>query len=374
VSILVLAFALMTAQPPAAPPDPMAQASAHLDAGRYVEAVTILKELAEKEPTDVVVMFNLALARTLAGQDREAIDGFRRVLTLKADLREAQVNLGQLLIKTAQYEDAIPLLEAATASKPDESKAHYLLGRALAGRQRWARAAAEMEKASELEPKNSDLKLELAGLFEKALQPDKAAAMYKLFEDDPAARERLGLLQLDKGEFVPAIQNLEAARAKAPTPGLLYALATAYLRNQQRDKATVVAQDLVALEPNNIEMRMFLGRLLRDQKKYDEAAKQFYAVTQAKADSGEAWNELTSMLILLKRYQPALAALERSKAINGETPAYHYFRAIMLDASMQIKPALESYKQFLAVSEGKYPDEEFKARQRVKVLGKAVNR
>jgi tetratricopeptide (TPR) repeat protein len=352
----------------------MAQASAHLDAGRYVEAVAILKELADKQPDDVVVMFNLALARTLAGQDLEAIDGFRRVLALKEDLHEAQVNLGQLLVKTGRDEEAIPLLESAVQAKPNESKPHYLLGRALSNRQRWARAAAEWERASELEPANSELKLELAAVYEKAQQPDKAAAMYKLFQDDPAARERLGLLQLNKGEFGPAIDNLEAARAKAPTPALLYALATAYLRNLQKDQATLVAADLVALEPDNTDMRMFLGRLLRDQKKYDEAAKHFHQVTKAKPDSGEAWNELTSMLILLKQYEPALAALERARTLNGETPAYHYFRATMLDASSQPKPALESYQRFLAVSEGKYPDEEFKARQRVKVLGKAVRR
>ena len=339
-----------------------------------MEAVAILKELADKEPTDVAVLFSLALARSLAGQDLEAIDGYRRVLALKEDLHEAQVNLGQLLIKKGRDDEAIPLLEAAVAGKPNESKPHYLLGRALAGRQKWARAAAEMEKASELEPDNSDLRLELAGLFEKAQQPEKAAAMYKLFQNDPAAMERLGLLQMDKGEFGLAIQSMEIARAKAPTAALLYALATAYLRNQQQDKATLVAADLVALEPDNTEMRMFLGRLLRDQKKYQEAATQFLAVAKAKPDSGEAWNELTSMLILLKQYEPALAALEKSKALNGETPAYHYFRAIMLDASNQPKPALESYKQFLAVSEGKFPDEEFKARQRVKVLGKVVNK
>ena len=198
--------------------------------------------------------------------------------------------------------------------------------------------------------------------------------MYKQFQDDPAALERLGMLQMNKGDFGQAIQNFEAARAKAPTPGLLYALATTYLRNQQPEKATEVALDLVALEPGNAEMRMFLGRLLRDQKRYDQAANQFLQVTKAKPDSGEAWNELTSMLILLKQYEPALAALEKSKSLNGETAAYHYFRAIMLDASKQPKPALESYKQFLAMSEGKYPDEEFKARQRVKVLGKAVNK
>lgn len=365
----------MVSQPPAAPPaDPMAQASAHLDAGRYAEAISILRELADQQPADVVVHFNLALARSLAGQDLEAIDGYRRVLALKEDIHEARVNLGQLLVKTGKDEEAIPLLEAAVAAKPDQSKAHYLLGRALAGRQRWVRAAAEFERASELEPGNSELRLELATVYERAQMPDKAAAMYKLFQDDPAARERLGLLQMDKGEFGAAIENLEAARAKAPTAALLYALATAYLRNQQMAKSTEVAAELVALEPANVEMRMFLGRLLRDQKNYAEAARHFLVVTKAAPESGAAWNELTSMLILLKQYEPALAALERAKALNGDMPAYHYFRATMLDATRQMEPALESYRQFLAVSGGKYPDEEFKARQRVKVLERAVRR
>jgi tetratricopeptide (TPR) repeat protein len=155
---------------------------------------------------------------------------------------------------------------------------------------------------------------------------------------------------------------------------LLYALATAYLRNKQPDKSTPLAEQVVAAEPNNIEMRMFYGRLLRDQKRYEDAAKQFYAVVKLKSDSGEAWNELTAMLVLMKQYEAALQGLEKAKSLNGETPAYHYFRATMLDAMHQQKPALESYQRFLAVSNGQFPDEEWKARQRIKVLERATGK
>jgi len=93
-----------------------------------------------------------------------------------------------------------------------------------------------------------------------------------------------------------------------------------------------------------------------------------------KPEAGDAWSELTAILILLKQYESGLAALEKSRSLNGETPAYHYFRATMLDAMNQPKPALESYQRFLAVSEGKFPDEEWKARQRAKLLERVVKR
>jgi hypothetical protein len=43
-------------------------------------------------------------------------------------------------------------------------------------------------------------------------------------------------------------------------------------------------------------------------------------------------------------------------------------RAITLDKMRQLKPALEAYEQFLAVSQGKHPDQEFQARQRVRII------
>jgi len=356
------------------PPDPMAQASAHLDAGRYAQAIEILKPLAAKDPKDVVTQFNLALAYTLSGQDALAIDGFRVVLSLKDDLYEGRLNLGQLLVKTAKYDEAIPLLRAACEQKPADAKPVFLLARAQAGKQDWAAAAPVFEKAIELDAKNTDAQLELASIYEKLKQNDKAAAIYARFPDDPAAQQRRGVLLLEAGDFPGAIESLEAARKKDPSTAVMYALATAYLRAHKPEQSVLVAEKIVAAERGNFDMRMFYGRLLRDAKRYSDAGPQFMAAVRLKPEAGDAWSELTAILILLKQYESGLAALEKSKALNGETPAYHFFRATMLDAMNQPKPALESYQRFLAVSGGKFPDEEWKARQRAKLLEKVVKR
>ena len=49
-------------------------------------------------------------------------------------------------------------------------------------------------------------------------------------------------------------------------------------------------------------------------------------------------------------------------------------RAIVLDKIKQYKPALESYQRFLEISQGQSPDEEFKARQRVRIIQKELSK
>jgi len=51
-----------------------------------------------------------------------------------------------------------------------------------------------------------------------------------------------------------------------------------------------------------------------------------------------------------------------------ETPWSAFLRAISLDKLGVVEPALESYKRFLAFDSSPFPDQQFQARQRIKVL------
>ena len=59
-------------------------------------------------------------------------------------------------------------------------------------------------------------------------------------------------------------------------------------------------------------------------------------------------------------YPDALAALDRLAALHAEKPGHVYFRAIVLDKTRDLKPALESYQRFLTMSNGQNPNEEFR--------------
>ncbi|MCS7042498.1 MAG: tetratricopeptide repeat protein [Bryobacteraceae bacterium] len=368
---VLLLVAWLWAQAPAAPP---AEALRLIEEGRAAEAIPLLEEAARKEPASAPVHFHLGYALSLAGQDERAIAAFRRVLELDPGLRAAKLNLAHLLVKAGRPAEARPLLEQCLEQQPDDAKAAFLLGRALADTGQWREAVQAFAKAAQNDPEDRDLAFALAHACERAGERARAAEIYARFPEDPAALERLGALELEAGNHEAAIRHLEAARQKSPTPAVLFALATAYLRNRQPEQAAAAAAALASAEPANADVRLFYGRILRDQKKYSEAAGQFEAATRLRPGSGEAWNEFTAMLMLLRRYDAALQALERARQINGDTPAYDYFRATMLDAMNQPKAALESYRKFLAASNGAHPEEEFKARQRVRILEKAAGR
>jgi tetratricopeptide (TPR) repeat protein len=342
------------------------------------------------------------------GKDAEAIPEYKKALEMKPDLYQAELNLGISLLREKQGANAVPYLTAAVAQKPKEFRPNsYLaaallasgefvkaeqayqtaleidpkspdaelgLAHALAKQNRIAEAAPHFQKAAGMNPNYRDGLLELASAYEAQKQAAEAIAIYQQFPDDPGAQERLGELLLASGQPADAIAHFQAAIAKSPTVANRAALATAYIKNKEPDKALPVVDQILAADPNDFELRMLHGRILRDQRKFPEAAQDFFRATKIQQDSAEAWSELASVLVIAEDYPAALGALDRLAALHAEKPGHIYFRAIVLDKIHQQKPALESYQRFLAMSNGQNPDEEFKARQRIRILERELRR
>ncbi len=379
-----------------------------LDEKRYQEAVDSFNNAIAAEPRDFSLHFNLALAYSLLGKDAEAIPEYKKVLELKPELYQAELNLGISLLRQKQAAEAVPYLSAAVTAKPKEYRPNYYLAAALLGagefakaepvytaaleldpkspdaelglahvlakQNRLAGAAPHFKKAAELNPSYRDDLLELGSLYEAQHQPAEAIAIYQQFPENPGAQERLGELLLSSGQPADAIPYFEAAIAKSPTVANRAALAAAYLKNKQADKAKPVVEQILAAEPNNFEIRMLHGRIIRDQRQFPQAAQEFFRATKVKPESPEAWSELAGALVMAEDFASALGALDRLAALNALKPGHVYLRAIVLDKIKQQKPALESYEKFLSMSNGQNPDEEFKARQRVRILQREISK
>ena len=113
---------------------------------------------------------------------------------------------------------------------------------------------------------------------------------------------------------------------------------------------------------------MMYARALRDGKQLSAAATQFSEAVKLKPGSAQAWSELASVLYLMGRYPPSLEAFDRARQLGEDTPGNWFLRANILDKLKQLKPALEAYQRFLSISQGKNPDQEFQARQRVRII------
>ncbi len=388
--------------------DPSAEGLKALEAGKYEEALAHFSKATEADPKDYGAQFHLGLALTMLGRDAEAVARYKTVLELKPGLYEAELNLGIVLLRERQPRDALVHLQAAADQKPKEYRPAFYLAEAHFAEGNWEKAeqayrlAADLDgksaaaqlglarsrlklgrlgeaaenyrRAAEIDGSLKNYQLELAEAYEKQGQREEAIALYAQFPEDAGARERMGELLLEAGKPGEAIPHLEWAVAKSPTPANRVALASAHLRAGHADRAQPLIEQALAAESQNAELRMMYGRVLRDQRKFGPAAAEFAKVASLKPDFVEAWNELAGMLILLEQHPQALAALDRLKALGQETPAHHYFRAIILDKMGQPEPALASYEKFLSLSQGRHPDEEFKARQRARILKKELSR
>ncbi|MBC7927463.1 MAG: tetratricopeptide repeat protein [Bryobacteraceae bacterium] len=394
-AVAVLALLLLqTGQPNAA-----ANGLKALEEQRWDAAIASFSQAVSEDPKNFVLRFNLAFGYSMAGQTDSAVREYRTVLDLKPGLYEAQLNLGMLLFQLKQPQEAATLLEQAALQKPQEfrpvqyaGEAHLLAGnypqaivsfrksldlqpQAVDATLGLARALAKDGKLTEAEPlfrkasvASPEVRLELATLLEAAGKNAEAAEIYLSVPDNIAAQERAGELLLESGKAEAAIPGLETAVQKSPTAANRFALGMAYNVTKKYEKAEPLFAAALQAEPANAALRMAYARVLRQQRKYAPAAQEFARVTQANPKSSEAWSDLAGVLVLLDNYPQALHALDRVRGLGTENPGHFYLRAIILDRGKVMDGALESYEKFLSLSQGKYPDEEFKARQRIRII------
>jgi tetratricopeptide (TPR) repeat protein len=388
-------------------PDFLAEGLKALDAGNSDAAVESFTKAVAADPADYSAHFNLALAYSTAGKDAQAIPEYKKTLELRPGLYEAQINLSMSLLNANDPAAAIPFLKAAGEQKPKEFRPVYYLGTALLETKQLAEAIAEFEKAAEMDAASAGAELglgqalarqghrneaephyrkadnldhsyhtfllELATLYEDHGELPQALDIYREFPDDPGAQERAGVLLLQTGQSAAAIGTLEPVVAKSPTPANQIALAQAYVKQKQLAKAEPLTAKGVAAAPEDFELHMFYGRILRDERKFPSASEQFSAAAKIKPDAVEAWTELAGVLIMAEQPVDGLAALDKVHALGAETAGHFYLRAITLDRLQRSKEALEAYNKFLGSSQNN-PDQEFIARQRVKALEKELGK
>jgi len=389
-------------------PDHLAEGLKALDAGQADAAVESFTKAVAADPADYSAHFNLALAYSLASKDAQAIPEYKKTLELRPGLYEAQLNLSISLINTNDPAAAIPYLKEAVQQKPAEFRPSYYLadallatndlagaeaayaralelnaasagaelglGQALARQGHRNEAEPHYRKAANLDREYHSFLLELASLYEEHHELTQAMGIYRGFPDNVGAQERQGVLQLQTGQAAAAIVTLEPAVAKNPTPANQIALAQAYVKEKQLAKAVPLIAKAVADAPNDFDLRMFYGRILRDERRFPPASEQFSAAAKIKPDAPEAWTELAGVQIMAEQLGDGLVALDRVRALGAETSGHFYLRAITLDRLQRNKEALEAYNKFLASNGGANPDQEFMARQRVKVLEKELGK
>ena len=405
-----------TSDPSVAPQ--VAEAEAAIVKSDWKTAETKLDAWLTARPNDARALFDAGYVADAQNRTDDAAALYRRATEADPKSFEAHLSLGLLLARQGKLTDARPELEAATTLDPGEAglvlKARAW--RALAEIDKPdpdhpgdpTQASSELLEALKLTPETSADTLLAANLAEAAGQLDAAEAAYRrLLAKDPGsspANAGLAHVLIARKQYPDAETLLRAALTKSPDDPTLSAQLATVLAAEDKAEAlpllqnlhTVHPQDaaitrmlaeveaqggdaansdklyttLLASQPDDIDLLIAHGQNLIRQLKYAQALAVFDKATSLDPANGDGWSGLAFAASKTGRPAVALHALTMRSKFLPEVPSTYFLWATSYDTMHDKGDAIAYYHHFLESANGKFPDQEWQANQRLLLLEK----
>lgn len=243
------------------------QAGAYAEAGQIDEAVALLNQLLEREPTKASTHHKLGILHANQGRFEEAAKCFRQASELDATHVEAKSRYGQVLVQLGRPAEGERVLREVLEIHPDHATTLLRLGLLLERTSGREAAVPLIRRAIELQPAYAHARLELgrllaeAGQFADAIEELRTAV--ELEPDNGEAHHLLGGLLFRQGIRTEAMDEWRLAIQKAPKlPDPYLSLSDALVA--QRDYAVAVKVLRTGLEqaPQTVELANNLAWLL----------------------------------------------------------------------------------------------------------------
>jgi predicted Zn-dependent protease len=394
-------------------PDQLAAAEAAIAASDWKTAEAKLDQWLATHPSDARALFDAGYVAD--GQNRldDAAALYQRAIVADPKSFEAHISLGLLLARENKLDAARPELVTATTLDPGEAgpalKARAW--RALARIDRDsdpAGASNDLLEALKLSPETPPDTLLAAELAEESGQNDAAEAAYRrvLATDPQSAPANAGLahLLIQHKQYADAETLLRAALVKNPDDPTLNAQLATVLADQDnaeafpllkklhdahpadpaitRMLAAVMADagdyagsdkiyaGLIAASPDDAGLLVAHGQNLVHQRQLAEAYAAFDKATRIDPASADGWSGLAFAASKTGHPDVTVHALTMRSRYVPESSATLFLWATAYDSLHQKEQAAAYYHRFLDAAAGKFPNQEWQARQRLQILEK----
>jgi Flp pilus assembly protein TadD/mono/diheme cytochrome c family protein len=268
-------------------------ASALAGLGRYTEAAADYRKLLAAHPHDARAFNSLGAALENAGDWQGAEEAFTQAIAAGPDTCDAQFNLAGLELKRNKFSQAEEQFRIMLRRCPTDAGAHSGLGVALEREGDSTSAKTEFERALELDPGDFTA---LYHLGEMAIESGSLQRAIDLLEkaterrpDDVDSRERLALAFAQSDRPDDALTQLREAVQFSPRDANLHALLAQVLaRTGQLKQAIEEQNQALHLQPNDADGWNNLGVLEARTGKTATARTDFQHALQLAPDHAQA--------------------------------------------------------------------------------------
>jgi tetratricopeptide (TPR) repeat protein len=179
---------------PANPLYPYWTARLDYDDGQYATAVKNLERAIELDPRYMKAYDNLGLCYEALGRFDAAQRSWEEAIRLNGEQQAKSpwpaLNLGLLLTRLDELDEAETRFRESLASDPRFPQARYQLGITLEKKGRLAEAMAELEEAARLDPAYPEPQYALSRLYRRAGDKEKADRALQRFQETKRERDQ----------------------------------------------------------------------------------------------------------------------------------------------------------------------------------------
>ncbi len=253
---------------------------------------------------------------------------FRALVSQSPEDSRASYYLGIALARQNRTEEAIVALENARrfAKRPNPSIL-YELGTAFSKLERWQEAEEVLKQATELVPMEAVMRLQLGWVYYSKLEGDKARAEFeRVIETAPSAMAflYLGLTEIGLGRNDPAVEALQdAIRLDPKLLDAHVALGKVLTRAGRDEEAKPVLVRALQIDGSSAEAHFQLGLIALRRGELDSASRSFDAAIDADHEHLQAWYNRALVAERLGRGEEARACWARVaelRASGAEDP------------------------------------------------------
>jgi predicted O-linked N-acetylglucosamine transferase (SPINDLY family) len=260
----------------------------------------------------------LAVAHHQAGRWVEAHQLYKQVLAVDPNEPDALRLMGQLVFAGGNPAAAAELLRKAISFRPGAVDFHIDLARICLAQRDTAAAIASFERALQLDPFQSpDTEFELA----RALS---AAGSYP--------------------EAISHVQNVLQKKRTADALGLLGEL---MLTTDRVQDAVDKLKSAVEMSPVRADLRGAYAMALQHRGDFEFAEEQFRIAIKQQPQSPDLLNCLGYVLVLRRKLPQAIVELKSAIALREKYPLAHYNLALAFTGLGQTDDAIASYRTAL---------------------------
>ena len=229
------------------------------------DAETAFREALLLEPKSATARLGLAQSLLAQQKDEAAVPEFTAYLELSPEDHETRMRLVSVLVKLGKYELALAELDRMDAAHGNSAEGFKLRSEIFVRQNHLPEATSALEKATQLAPKDADLRARLGRLWlERRDFPAAERELLEALRLDPnltdAVRDLAAVYYL--GERYEAALRLQDELAKRETPnaGWWFIRATCYDKLHKIPDAIAAYERFLALDEGRSDKQDFQAR------------------------------------------------------------------------------------------------------------------